>query len=113
MDAVHPRRHDNGVQEMLGVGRQLEVAVMKDDREHEQLLPEAQRAVIDAKQGHLQRPEPGSHRELAKMKSDTGRRIEIEIDVMNGVEAPEERRAMVDPVPEIERVVEQQEAEEH
>jgi hypothetical protein len=45
------------------------------------------------------------------MKPQACRRIQIAIDVMDRVEAPQEWRGVVQPMPEIQRVVEQQEAE--
>ena len=110
VDAVHPRRDDDGVQSLLHLDRQFQVAVVEDDGHEEHLLPQAQRFAIDAEQQHLERAETGCHRQLAEMKPHTGRRIEIEIDVMHRVEAPEEWRVMIQPVPEVQRVVEEQES---
>src|SRR5262245_53049188 len=45
------------------------------------------------------------------MESQARRRVQIAIQMMDRMKAPEERRAMVEPVPEVERVVEQQEPE--
>ncbi len=45
------------------------------------------------------------------MKPQAGGGVEIQIDVMHRVEAPQQRRVMVHAVPEIQRVVEQQETE--
>src|SRR5437763_17042709 len=87
--------------------------MMEDDRQQQHLLPCAKRVAIDSEQQYLRRSKGGGQGELAEMKSQSGGRVEGEIDVMDGVEAPQLRHVMVQPMPEVQRVVEQQESERH
>src|SRR6267143_4286861 len=111
MDAVHPRRHDDRLQSLLDIDGQVDVAVVKDHREQQALLPDAQGLVIDAEQQDLGGPKPRGERELAEVEADAGAAIQVEIDVVNGVKTPERRGPVIQPVPDVERVVEEQESE--
>src|SRR5919198_1671369 len=111
VDAVHPRCRNRRDESFFDGGGQFQVAVVEDDRKDEQLLPEAQRFAVDAEPQDLERAKTGRKRKLAEMKTNSRGAVEIEIEMMHSVEAPQERHAMVQAVPDVERVVKQQEPE--
>src|SRR5581483_1257787 len=111
MDAVHARRHDDAHQPAFQANRQFDVGVMKEDRHEQHELPEPERACRYAEEQDLQRAIEDRERMLAKMEAQSGRAVEIAVDVMHDVEAPQKSDAMAEKVPDPERVVEQQNAE--
>ena len=111
MDGVHSRRHENPLQPSFDLDRQLEVAVMEDHRQQQASLPRAQRLVVDAEENDLRRSKSGRERELSEMKTDAGAAVEIEIDVMDRVKPPQHRCAVIQPMPDVQRVIEEQESE--
>jgi hypothetical protein len=111
MDAVHARRDDDAHEDALHRHRQAHVCVMKKDRYEEDGLPEPQGLRIDADEEHLR----GAHRnrqcQLAEIETQSRRRIQIAIDVMDEMKAPEKRDAMAGPMPPPERVIHQHDGE--
>src|SRR5262249_58964574 len=73
------------------------------------LRVQANRIAIYSEQKDLGRPKSGSERKLSKVKADPRGTVEIAIRVMNAVKPPEKRRPVIELVPEVYGVVEQQE----
>jgi hypothetical protein len=67
---------------------------------------------VDADEDHLRRADRNRERQLAEMKPQRRRRVEIAVDVVNEMEAPEKRDAMIRPMPPPQRVVEQDDGDE-
>src|SRR4051794_3947951 len=61
---------------------------------------------VDSDEHHLRRPYRDRQRQLAEVKAERGRSVEIAVDVMHEVEAPEKRDAVVRPMPPPEGVIE-------
>src|SRR2546423_4043955 len=105
MNAVHARRDDEPHEHALHVERQAHVRVMKEDRAEEDRLPQPQRMRIDADDDHLHGANGNRKQQLTEMEPQRRRRIEIAIDVMDKMETPEERDAMIRPMPPPQRVI--------
>ncbi len=87
--------------------RQPHVGVVEEDRSEEDRLPQPKGLGIDADENHLGRAYRDRQRQLAEMKTQRSQGVEVAVDVMNEMESPEKRYAMVRPMPPPERVVEQ------
>src|SRR5678809_1591290 len=99
--AVKARRHDDASHEPLDANRQFDIRVMKQDREEEDVLPAPQCVGWNADCRNLHRPPWNRECELAGMKPECGRSIEIAIDVMNEVEPPQPRYTVREHVPHV------------
>src|SRR4026207_1674208 len=108
MKPVHPRCHNDQIQELLQVNRQTPVGMMKEcchlkcDEEPDQHYRG------DAKNHHCKRKKSNRKNHLAKMESRSGAHIEIEIGMMNVVESPQERDHVIGPMPPPIGVIHQQ-----
>jgi GGDEF domain-containing protein len=107
MNPVHARRHDQPHEETLDAKRKPRVAVMEQDRREEDRLTQPERLRIDADDDHLRRADRNRKRQLAEVKAQSRRGVEIAIDVMDEMESPDERHAVTRPMPPPQRVVEQ------
>lgn len=109
MDAVHARRDEEGQQTALPPRGQAHIGMMEEDAGDEPGLPEEVSGRREADEQDLRRA-PGNGREqFAEVEAERGGGVEIEIDVMDKVESPEERHAMREDVPEVHGVVHQDE----
>jgi hypothetical protein len=72
---------------------------MEEDRQQRERLPQLQGPRADTDQRHLSRAPRYRRDQLAKVKTDGGRGVQIQIDMMNRMEPPEGRRAMHQHVP--------------
>ena len=108
VDAVHARGDQHAIQEALDANRQAHVAVLKERvrLKHELVDGNGQRRCAD--QQDLHDAKSRRQRNLAEMKAECTRHIEIRIDVMHHVKTPEERQSMIGQVPAIETQVQQQ-----
>src|SRR4029079_8880374 len=83
VNAVKTRGHDEAGHEPLNRDRQFDVGVMKQNREQEDVLPEPECLGWDANCRNLHRAPGNRERELAGVETESGRRVEIAIDMMN------------------------------
>ena len=81
---------------------------MKEDRHQQASLPDRQGQWRRADHNHLRNAPRRGQRQLTEVEAHGGRRIEVQIDVVHGVEAPQRRNAVGEDVPHIERVVHEQ-----
>ena len=80
--------------------------MMKKNRDEQHALPKDQRLIVDAEDAHLRGAEECGKRELARMKTNARRHVEIGIEMMRAVEVPQHWRVMIQPMPPPERVIE-------
>ena len=107
MDAVHPGRDNQAREHAFQRKRKARVRVMEEDRCGEKDLVHRDGERIGADDDDLQGPIPDRKHELAEVKTQSRRGVHVAVHVVNAMEAPEEGNAVVDPVPEPQRVVEQ------
>src|SRR5712692_472641 len=105
MNAVHARRHDEANEPSLGPDRKTRVGVVEEDRGEENGLPHPHFIRAHTDDDDLRYAIEDRQREFTKMKPQRCRRVEIEVDVVRKVEAPEEWHLMVRAVPPPQRVV--------
>jgi hypothetical protein len=108
MNAVHSRSNDEADESILQGYWQLDVRVVEQDRKQQEALPAEQHLRINADQHNLRDSVRYRKRDLPEMETQSGRRIQIQINVMYGMKAPEQRHAMMQYVLEIESVIKQQ-----
>ena len=82
---------------------------MKQDRRDEHRLPDSERHRLGADGDDLEHAVAGRQNELARVEAKSRRRVHVPVDVVDAMEPPEEGRAVIEPVPDPERVVEQEE----
>src|SRR4051794_22254637 len=107
MDAVQPRRYDQPRQRRFDAAGQPQVGMMEDDRREQQPLPQVQRLRPYPDQPDLRGAPWRRQTQFAEMEPHGGGGVEIEVDVMYLVEAPEPADAMRQDVPQVQRVIEQ------
>ena len=99
MNAVHPRRYDNQIQNALEPDWQPPVGMMKErcglegNEEHDQHYRG------DAEEHHCKRKKPDGKNHLAEMESRGGAHVEVKIGVMHVMKSPEKREHVIGPVP--------------
>src|ERR1700730_282921 len=111
MDAVHAWRHEDFVQEPLEADWQPQIAVMEKRVCLEDQFVNGKGPAGESDDTHLHHAKNGRHRHFAKVKPETGGGIEIRIDVVDVVKAPEKRDTMIDDMPVVKSEVHQKEAE--
>jgi len=109
VDAVHARGGQHAGQDALEPERQAGVAVVEQDGQKEEPLPELERARARAGGEHLERAVGRRDRHVGSVEAERGRAVEIEVDVVDQVEPPQERHFVGQDVPEIDAVIHQQE----
>src|SRR5438034_10473049 len=82
--------------------------MVKENRDQQHALPPGERVGIDAQDTHLSGAKERRQPHLTEVKSECGRNIQIAIDVMDEMKAPERRRDVVEAMPPPQRVIEQQ-----
>jgi len=107
MDAVHPGGDEHLVQQPLHVDRQSHVAVVKERVDQEDKLINQERGKRRADQADLNDPKYRRKGDFPEVKAKAGGDVEIGVDVMDIVKAPQERNAVIRHVPVIEAQVEQ------
>src|SRR5436190_15728197 len=99
MNAVHPRRYDNQIQNALEPDRQTPVGMMEErfglegNEEHDQHYRR------DAKDHDCERKKADGKNHFPEMKSRGGANIEVKVCVMHVMKSPEERNHVISPVP--------------
>src|SRR6266850_7970809 len=110
MDAVHARRHEHFIQEPLEADRQPQIAVMEKRVRLKNQLVNGEGPAGESNDAHLHDAKNGRHRHFAKVKPETGGGVEIRIDVVDVVKAPEKRDPVIDDMPVIKSEVHEKEA---
>lgn len=83
MNTVHPRRDDHAHEHALHRKRQTHVRVVEQDRGEEDRLPQPQRPRIDSDDDHLHGSNRNREQQLAEVKAQRGRGLEVAIGVMD------------------------------
>src|SRR6266487_5231892 len=104
VDSMHSRRHDETHQRPLESERKTRIGMMKKNRREEDRLPDPELKNARSDEEDLHRTVCDRQRKLAEMKSQSRRRVEIEINVVGQVKSPEERHLMICPMPPPQRV---------
>ena len=108
MDAVHPRRDDNQIQNALEPDRQPPVGVMKECRSFECDKKHKEHYRRDPEGRHCKREKADGKNYFAKVESCGGADVEVEIGVMHVMKSPEEREHVIGPMPPPVGVIHQQ-----
>src|SRR5258708_35552894 len=106
VDSMHARRHDETHEDALECEGKARVGMMKKNRREQDRLPDPELKNARSDENDLHRTVCDRQRELAEMKSQSGRGVEIEIHVVRQMESPEKRHLMICAMPPPERVVE-------
>src|SRR5207248_1097329 len=91
MDAVHARRDNELAKPALHFHRQLDVGVMKHHLQQSQHLPGSQRLRRNAEDNNLSGTPGDRENHFSEVEADGGRGIQVEIDMMSSMKAPEKR----------------------
>ena len=108
MDTVHPRRRQHAGHGALETRRQADVAVMERDREEEEAFPDRQGTRAGAGRHHLQRAIRRGDRHVGSVEPQRRAGVEVEIDVVDQVEAPQPGKLVRQDVPKIDAVIHQE-----
>src|SRR5687768_10102502 len=107
MDTVHPGSDDGGDKEALQPQRESPVGMVKENGDEENQLPQPDGEGARSDDHDLQGAIDQGEQQLAEMKAEGRRCVEIAVDVVHEVKTPEEGEAMIHPVPPPECVVEE------
>src|SRR5712691_2777920 len=99
MNAVHARRDEGFVQKPLEADRQPHIAMMEECVGLQDQLIYGKCRHRNPDEQHLHDTKSRGHPHLAKMKPKSGGNIEVRIDVMHIMEAPEKSDAVICDVP--------------
>src|SRR6516162_8197856 len=99
VDSMHPRRHDNQIQNSFELNRQTPVGMMKEGLGLERDEKHDQHDWSNAEHQHREREEANGKNHFAKVESCSSRHVEIQICVMHVMNSPEERQHVHGPVP--------------
>lgn len=110
MDFVHVGRDEEPAEEAVGLADR-NVGVMKLGGEKDEQAVYDEVPGFEAEQGDEQQAEQGRENEFAPVEAGGGGDIHVGIAVMHAVESPEERNAMIHPVPAVGPGVEQNNGE--
>src|SRR5438094_7396965 len=113
MNAMHPGRHNDQIQNPFELNRQTPVGMMKKRRGLECDKKDYQHDGRDTKQRHRKREKADGKNHFAEMKSRGGADIEIEIGVMHVMKPPEDWDHMIGPMPPPVSVIHQQKGGDH
>lgn len=108
VDAVHAGRREHAGQGALEPRRQADVAVMEQNGQEEEALPGLERPRAGAGGQDLQRAVGRGDRHVGGVKAKRGAGVEVEIDVMDQVKAPEDGDFVRQDMPEIDAVIHHQ-----
>src|SRR6266511_2830504 len=111
MDAMHSGRDEYARDYALDADGKFHIRVVKQNRDEERVLPQRQGVWCHANGDNLRRSPWDRHRQLAEMKSQCGRRIQIEVDVVHEMKPPQPRYSVYEHVPHVQRVIEQDDSE--
>ena len=106
---MHPGSDEHQHDPALDRYRQSNVAVLKQSIELKGGFVDNKHPQLASDHDHLQRTKRRGKRNLEKVKPDRSADVEVRIDVVNVMEAPQERPGMIRAVPVIERKIEKQE----
>src|SRR5919106_1609336 len=99
MNAVHPRRDHNEIQNAFELNRQPPIGMMKESSGFECDEENEKHDRSDAKNNHGERQKADREKDFAEMESRGGTHVHVEISVMHIMKSPEERDHMVRPMP--------------
>src|SRR6266568_8237745 len=102
VDSVHPRGHEQLVENPLDAYRETHVAVMEERAELECDFIDGISREGRPDDEDLDRPEARGERDLDEMEAKGGGDVEIRVDVVRHVEAPKEGDAVVGDVQVVE-----------
>src|ERR1043166_1632455 len=90
MNPMHPRRHDDQIQNSFELDRQAPVGMMKERLSLERDEEHDQHDWTDAKDAHRERKKTDGKNHFAKVESCSGRHVEIQISVMTVLNSPKD-----------------------
>src|SRR5205823_2955976 len=102
VDPVHPGSDENKNDPALDRYRQSNVAVLKQSIELKGGFVDNKHPQLASDHDHLQCTKRRGKGNLEKVKPDRSADVEVRIDVVNVMEAPQERPAMIRAVPVVE-----------
>lgn len=110
MQSVHARGHDDPVEKSVDSVGKSNVRMMELGGSDHERFEQDPRERIHADEDDLCRPKWHGERQFSHVKPRSGAHVEVQVRVMDIVESPEKRQAVVPPVPEVKGVVHQQES---
>lgn len=113
VNTMSTRRHDETAEHALERKRESEIAVVKLSRGFEADLVDQCGHGTGSDDEYLKGSNAHAEKHFAKMKTKRGRHIQIEIAVVHIVKTPEERHLMIEPVPTVHGIIEQQKRADH
>ena len=108
VDSVQPRRHDQASDAAFPTERHAYVRVMEQDAEEEQDLPDGDGGWSRTDDNHLSGTKNHRNGNFAEVKAKSSGRVHLAIDVVDAVEAPEQRDAMRQEMPPVQGVIQGQ-----
>src|SRR5712692_8716376 len=111
VDAVHARRHKHFVQQSLEADRQPQITVMEERIRLEDQFVNGICPAGEPDEAHLHDAKSDGHRHFAKVKPEAGGNIEVGVDMVDVVKAPEERETVIDDMPVVKGKVHEEKAE--
>jgi hypothetical protein len=110
MDAVHARGDQHLIQQSFNTNRKPDVAMVEEHLRLKKQLIKRKRPCRRADEDYLQKTKRNGEQDLSKMEAEGCGHVQVWVDVMNIVKAPENRDSMVSEMPVVEREVHQQKA---
>src|SRR5437763_8922994 len=111
VNAMHARSDDQLVQEALDTNRKPQITMVKKHLRLKRKLVDGKGPRRSPDETYLDDVEPARKRDLAEVKAEGSRNVQLWIGMMNIMKAPEKRSAMVGKMPVIESEIHQQETE--
>lgn len=105
VDAVHAGSGEHAGERALELEWQADVAVMEQDGEEEEALPRVECPRAGTGGQDLKRAVRRRERHVGGVKAEGGAGVEVEVDVMDQMEAPEDGHFVRQHVPEIDAVI--------
>ncbi len=99
MNAMHPWRDKDQIQNPLQLNRQPPVGMMKTSRGFKRDEKDDERERSNAKHDQSYRKKTSREKHFAKMEARGGSHIHIEVGMMDIVKPPEKRHPMIGPMP--------------
>ena len=107
MNAMHARCNNEFAEPAFDTKWQLHVRVVEHDFRNEPGVPNRERERRDPNDQDLKYLERGGHGHLPEVKANRRRRIHVQVHVMHLMKSPKKRHLMECYVPEVKRVIEQ------
>src|SRR5262244_3522287 len=108
MNAMHTRRNNKVDEPVFDSFWQSHVRVVKQDGKQQESLPAEQYFRVNTDQQNLRDSIRYGECDLSEVEPEGGRSIQIEINVVDGMKAPEQGRAVMQDMLEIQGVIKQQ-----